>query len=100
MSVDLHAPAANVSLVIFGFTAETTAQDVASVLGCCGVRLRGVWADLEVALVPIPGGAGETYAHVQHVPDRLLAYRLADGVNSRRFHGRHLQSWVPVMAWS
>lgn len=100
MSDDLHVPTANVSLVIFGFTADATAEDVAAVLGCCGVRLRDVWADLAVDLVPVPGSTGQTYAHVQHLPDRLLANRLSDGVNARRFQGRHLQSWVPVMAWS
>lgn len=100
MSFDLRAPTANVSLVIFGFTADTTTEEVATVLCCCGVRLRDVWADLAVELVPLPGEAGESYAHVQHLPDRLLADRLAKGVNSRRFNGRHLQSWVPVMAWS
>jgi len=100
MSDDLRVPAANVSLVIFGFEADATAEDVASVLRCCGVPLRDVWADLAVEMVRIPGSRGETYAHVQHVPDRLLAYRLSDGVNARRFQGRHLQSWVPVMAWS
>lgn len=90
----------SVSLLIFGFTAESTVQDVQVALGHCGVPLRGADDRLRVELVPMPGDGGGVYAHVQQVPDRLLAYRLADGLNTRRFRGRSLQSWVPVMAWS
>jgi hypothetical protein len=100
MSQLLSAPAANVSLVIFGFDAKTTRVDVEMVLCRCGVSLQGVWADLQVDLLCIPGDNDQAYAHVQHLPDRLLACRVADGLNARRHQGRRLQSWVPVMAWS
>jgi hypothetical protein len=89
-----------VSLVIFGFDANATRDDVEAVLCHCGVWLKGAWGDLQVDLLRVPGDNDQTYAHVQHLPDRLLACRVADGVNARRHQGRRLQSWVPLMAWS
>ncbi|HMZ00073.1 MAG TPA: hypothetical protein PLW24_15120 [Burkholderiaceae bacterium] len=100
MSQLQSASAPDISLVIFGLDSRTTLGDVQALLCCCGVPLHGAWAALEVEFQRVPGDSDQVYAHVLHLPGRLLANRLADGVNARRHRGRRLQSWVPVMDWS
>lgn len=100
MSFPTDLDLTSVSLVIFGFDSRTTRSEVQALLRCCGVPLRNAWSSLEVEFQRVPGDSDQVYAHVLNLPGRLLAYRLADGVNARRHHGRRLQSWVPVMAWS
>lgn len=96
-----HFQAANdVSLVIFGFRGNATRADVASALRSSGVALQGALAQWPVELLRVPGPGDQSYALLQHLPDRLLAWRLADGLNARRYQGRALQSFVPAMAWS
>lgn len=90
----------DVSLVIFGFRGDATRADVESALRCSGVALQGACAQWEVALLRVPGPGDQSYALLQHLPDRLLAWRLADGLNARRYQGRALLSFVPAMAWS
>lgn len=93
-------PTTEVSLVIFGFRADATRADVESALRGCGVGLQGSAVQWQVDLLRVPGPGNQAYALLQHLPDRMLAWRLADGLNARRYQGRALQSFVPAMAWS
>jgi hypothetical protein len=79
-------------LLIFGLRRDTCESDLRGLLGRCG--------QARLDLLELPGDNDEAYAVVHLVPDAALAWRLARGINTRQLHGRRLQSWVPVMAWS
>lgn len=79
-------------MLIFGFSRGTDSQEVRALLGACG--------EVPLDMVDLPGDNDDAYAVVHLIPNSGLAWRLAQGINARRFHGRRLQSWVPVMAWS
>ena len=85
MSTDLR-------LLIFGLPADTTRQEILSLLPQC--------EESQLELINTAGANDDVYAIVQLVPDRGRATRLAEGLNARRFHGRRLQTWVTAMAWT
>ncbi len=91
---------ADIRLLIFGLPPDCSPQDVRGLLHHCGIRLGDAAEHWAVDLAAGAGELEEIIATVHHLPDRLIAARLADGLRRRRFHGRALQGWVPLMDWS
>lgn len=95
-----HGADADATLLIFGLSSEISAQDVRTLVGRCAGSPALITDDAQIDLIAVPGSQRETFAVVHRLPGRLLAYRIADRINTRQPRGRRLQSWVPVMAWS
>jgi hypothetical protein len=79
-------------LLIYGFSRSVSAEDVSTLLGpACGAV---------VEMVLVPGDNDEAIAVVQLSGYRPQAFSIAGRLKARRYRGRQLQPWVPVMAWS
>lgn len=79
-------------VLIFGLRRGTRPADLHGLLGA--------FRDARLDLLDLPGDNDDAFAVVHLRPDPSSAWRLAQGINARRLHGRRLQSWVPVMAWA
>lgn len=100
-SLTANPPAgADIRLLIFGLPPQCSRQEVRGLLHHCGMRLGSVPLQWEIDLTVGSGEVQEVIATIHHLPDRMIASRLADGLRRHRYHGRALQGWVPVMAWS
>jgi hypothetical protein len=91
--------AGEIRLVIFGFTRGVDETQVRTLLAACGTPMRRAGDQVRLEIHDLPGDNDAVMVIVHLLPDWRLADQLARQVNQRRYHGRHLQSWVPVMAW-